>query len=708
MCCALLSCRAQPADQATPAATPARSSPTALSEEARLMSAERRRDSAAIQPEALSSRDAGVRRTAARALARIADERSAELLELALADEDPEVMTWGAYGLGYACRGRELKVVPALVARAAGLPPATTPADPPLTSPFEAISDALGRCASREAESTLRAWLLGPRAVAESAALALGRLGERNGKLEDATLVALLDAADRVADPVQNALYPCSRLSPLNASTAARALGLARAVLTSRGPASEFAVRALGRAGDAGSAELGKRLADSSLPPALRAQAVRELTQLGSAGQHALWAAFDTVMPQTPSDTELSAESYGPLSALLAALAPPISGSDSKLRALATLPLDGRGSAALNRRKVHVRCAAAALLAGSNYRDVQLSACDPAPQSSTRDLAVLTAVGREKLVGRRKTAYLVSARSPDAMLREAAISALAEHPELDEAYQLLGDALAGPTAGVVASAAHVLSSYPERAERSASSRAAALAAPSPDPGVVKALSEAYSAAGRRNDIEVQSLLLDAQGALQILSAKESIASACKSDNPTLREHAEKALHLLGEQTRHCGDMPPGDDHDAGASTLGKTVLTLETEAGTLTLTLDPRFAPSAVARLVRLAKTGFYDGIAVHRVVPGFVAQFGDPAGDGYGGDGTPPLRCETSPVPFSAGDVGIALAGRDTGSSQLFVTLGRYPYLDGQYAWVGRAGPGWDRVAAGDRILRVHVGSVP
>ena len=94
----------------------------------------------------------------------------------------------------------------------------------------------------------------------------------------------------------------------------------------------------------------------------------------------------------------------------------------------------------------------------------------------------------------------------------------------------------------------------------------------------------------------------------------------------------------------------------------------------------------------------------MHRVVPGFVAQFGDPSGDGYGGDEQPPLRCETSPIAFGVGSVGIALAGRDTGASQLFVTLGRYPHLDGEYAWLGEAGPGWDRIAAGDRIIHALV----
>jgi len=162
--------------------------------------------------------------------------------------------------------------------------------------------------------------------------------------------------------------------------------------------------------------------------------------------------------------------------------------------------------------------------------------------------------------------------------------------------------------------------------------------------------------------------------------------------------------LLGEQARHCDKFALGSDSNARDPLFQNALLTLETEVGTFTLKLDASLAPSAVARITALVQAGFYDGVAVHRVVPGFVAQFGDPSGDGYGGDDQPPLRCETWPVAFGPGSVGVALAGRDTGSSQLFVTLGRYPHLDGEYAWLGEAGPGWDRLAPGDRILHARV----
>ncbi len=708
----LVACQNQSADPHTHSAAPERVAlPAAVSRES-LLSAEQRRDSSAIGGEALSSRDASVRRTAARALARIADARAAELLPLALADEDPEVSTWGAYGLGYACKGRETKIVRVLIARAASLSneaQAAAASSGALPSPAEAISDALGRCAGPEAESTLRAWLHGPKARAEAAALALGRLVEHSGKLEDATLVALLDAADRAQDPLQNALFPLTRLSALNASTGERVLALALHLIAAHAPGAEFALRALGRIGDPGSAALGKLLADPTLSAGLRAQAARELSMLGAAGQHPLWAAFDSALPQSPSDADLSGASYGPFSAVLDALEPPILSSGAKLQALADLAIGAQDSLTLKRRKVHVRCAAAALLAAVNYQNPRLLACDPASDSPTRELAVLAVLGRDKLRGARKQAYLQRASSKDGPLREAALEQIGQHAELSEAYRVLADALAAKSLGVVASAAHVLSRYPERASRNADESGTLHTAPKPDASVVQALAPAYAAARAQNSVEVQSLLLDAIGALQVLSLKESVNAACSSDNPTLREHAEKALHLLGEQGRHCDQFTPSKDTSIGAAqSTARAQLSLDTDAGPLTLTLDPAFSPNAVARIVALARSGFYDGIAIHRVVPGFVAQFGDPGADGYGGDGKPPLRCETSPLPFSKGSVGIALSGRDTGSSQLFVTLGRYPHLDGQYALIGQAGPGWDQVAAGDRIVHARVSAVP
>jgi cyclophilin family peptidyl-prolyl cis-trans isomerase len=668
-----------------------------------LRTAEIRRDSAAIGETALSSRDLTVRRAAARALARIADARSVELLSLAIADEDAEVSAWAAYGLGFACRGRETKTVHTLVARAASLDEHAQ-ARAPLASPSEAIADALGRCGGAEAESTLRSWLSGPQARAEAAALGLGRLATESGRLSDVTLVLLLEAADRPQNPLVNALYPCTRLSSFNASTEARVRTLALRLIGNQSPGAELAVRALGRTGDEGISALGALLADPKQAASLRAEAARELSALGNPGQRALWAAFDTLSATTPSDADLQAASYGAFSALFDALNAPILSSGSKLQALAELSLGSSDNPSLKRRKLHLRCGAAALLAGKNYQNARLLACDASPDSPVRELNVLRAIAGDKLVGSRKQAYLSRAAAKDDLLREAALALLSEHAELAESYRVLAAALSAKSLGVVAGAAHVLSSYPERAARVNDATSDAHAAPNPDSSVVQALTQAYARASARHNIEVQSLLLDTIGALQVLSLKEAVNQACTSDNPTLREHAEKSLHLLGEQARRCDKFAPSSGANPAEPPAQTDLLTLETDAGSLTLKLDAAFAPNAVARVVALAQAGFYDGIVIHRVVPGFVAQFGDPSSDGYGGDEQPPLRCETSPIAFGVGAIGVALAGRDTGSSQLFVTLGRYPHLDGEYAWLGEAGPGWDRVAAGDRILHATV----
>jgi len=90
--------------------------------------------------------------------------------------------------------------------------------------------------------------------------------------------------------------------------------------------------------------------------------------------------------------------------------------------------------------------------------------------------------------------------------------------------------------------------------------------------------------------------------------------------------------------------------------------------------------------------------------VEGFVVQFGDAPGDGFGEPDQPPLPCERSPLTFEPFDVGMAIAGRDTATTQWFVALDRYPQLDGVYTRIGRAEGPWDLLAAGDRVHRVRL----
>ncbi len=112
---------------------------------------------------------------------------------------------------------------------------------------------------------------------------------------------------------------------------------------------------------------------------------------------------------------------------------------------------------------------------------------------------------------------------------------------------------------------------------------------------------------------------------------------------------------------------------------------------TVTLKLDPTVAPMNVANLVLLARKRFFDGHLVPRVVPDFVVQMGSPCDTMDGGPGYT-VRCEDSTHWYGPGSVGMALAGKDTGGSQFFITTNATPHLTGHYTWLGQvANPSHD-----------------
>ena len=124
------------------------------------------------------------------------------------------------------------------------------------------------------------------------------------------------------------------------------------------------------------------------------------------------------------------------------------------------------------------------------------------------------------------------------------------------------------------------------------------------------------------------------------------------------------------------------------------IATIQTEKGDIVLELLPEQAPLAVNNFVFLAREGWYDGVTFHRVLPGFVAQAGDPSGTGFGGPGYA-FGNEVSPdLKFDqAGIVGMANAGPDSNGSQFFITLDAAPNLDGGYTIFGRVVEGLDVV---------------
>jgi cyclophilin family peptidyl-prolyl cis-trans isomerase/HEAT repeat protein len=133
---------------------------------------------------------------------------------------------------------------------------------------------------------------------------------------------------------------------------------------------------------------------------------------------------------------------------------------------------------------------------------------------------------------------------------------------------------------------------------------------------------------------------------------------------------------------------------------------IETTRGVIELELNVVDTPMTSRNFIELARAGFFAGLKVHRVVPTFVVQAGDPRGDGEGGPGyTVPDELNTQP--YLRGTVGMALDWRDTAGSQWFITLSPQPHLDARYTAFGRVVNGWDvldQIAQWDAIDRVRI----
>jgi cyclophilin family peptidyl-prolyl cis-trans isomerase/HEAT repeat protein len=133
---------------------------------------------------------------------------------------------------------------------------------------------------------------------------------------------------------------------------------------------------------------------------------------------------------------------------------------------------------------------------------------------------------------------------------------------------------------------------------------------------------------------------------------------------------------------------------------------VQTDRGEIELELLPEEAPLTVLNFVRLAEKKFFDGLDVHRVVPNFVMQTGDPRGDMWGSPGYS-IRSEFNRLRYVRGTVGMASAGPDTEGSQWFITTSDQPHLDGRYTIFARVRKGMEIVEAlqvGDKIHHVTI----
>ncbi len=131
-----------------------------------------------------------------------------------------------------------------------------------------------------------------------------------------------------------------------------------------------------------------------------------------------------------------------------------------------------------------------------------------------------------------------------------------------------------------------------------------------------------------------------------------------------------------------------------------------TNKGQIKIHLFPEYAPLTANNFIHLVNSQFYNGLFFHRVVPDFVIQGGDPAGDGWGGPGYM-IPSEDNALPFKRGSVGIATSGFDTGGSQFFICHSRQPHLDGNYTLFANVIDGIeviDLITQGDYIETIQL----
>jgi cyclophilin family peptidyl-prolyl cis-trans isomerase/HEAT repeat protein len=229
----------------------------------------------------------------------------------------------------------------------------------------------------------------------------------------------------------------------------------------------------------------------------------------------------------------------------------------------------------------------------------------------------------------------------------------------------------------------------------------------------RALATALGVALRDKDLNDAALaIIDSLGKQKKKAANEAIESALDSSDYLVRRRAVQVLKAngAGDFSSRIGIVQTRNtpaDYARAVDRIGKkTYATVKTNKGSFTIEFLPEDAPLNVDNFIQLAKRKFFNGIVVHRVVPNFVIQDGDPRGDGNGGPGFQ-IRCEINMAPYERGAVGMALSGKDTGGSQWFITHSPQPHLDGGYTVFGNVISGMnvvDNIVVGDLIQSVSV----
>ena len=219
----------------------------------------------------------------------------------------------------------------------------------------------------------------------------------------------------------------------------------------------------------------------------------------------------------------------------------------------------------------------------------------------------------------------------------------------------------------------------------------------------------YSRFSKPGAIEAQ------RAALQILSAlsfvPDSAAQALlwnKAGHPlvqrSLKTYFPKTDWSGFTESSYLDQLPPFLQPDSIPEYAANPFVEIKTSRGTITVELFPKRAPLTVTHFLHLAKTGFYNNLTFHRVVPDFVIQGGDPLNTGWG-SADYLIPSEDNSLPFVRGSMGIATSGFDTGSCQFFICQSEQPHLTGNYTNFGVVRTGMhivDQILPQDKILSI------
>lgn len=692
---------AEPAPPAGPVAQVGEPGPAFLTL-AELVAAADRRAPAPDDAVVLGARapDPALRRAALLAAARAHDpgDASIALLRAGLRDPDATVRDAASLGLGAlgpeAPRGLDAVLAGAVVAEEDAATRAVMLRD-------------LGRLATDRALAAVAAHLRDADPLArEAACLAVAERGiaARPVSRETRSRVAsLLDSAQ--PEPVRFACaYALARVPPSGGPAELRGetVALSLAVGDPSPRVRQFAYRALGRAPEVDVALLAHGIEDDDWQ--VRVQALRALGAAAArdeAGVRALAGALRRARERLVEGRTV--RPGGPVHVFLVAVeaAAPVARS-GPLHDVAAALLTELADLEPSRDQGLVHCAAAELVDRGRGWPSRVTTCG-GESVAEWERAVLEANVLGDLEGAEaqrlaRLRRLMEHETP--AVREATVAAAAKIVAVD-ANALILEALAIDDAGVRAAALEALTTVAER-------RPTELVVPPPLPAArVRDALRSLREATPEDELETLVTWIGAVAATDARELAPQVQALTGHSNQGVRERA-RALGRTWALEVSATHEPIPNPIDGGA--LGepgdRPRVRLHTTRGPVVIELRPDAAPTTVARFLGLVADGFFEDRRVHRVVPAFVVQTGDPRGDGYGGPGWA-QRCEDNRLAYDRGTVGMALAGRDTGGSQFFVTHGPQPHLEGRYTAFGQVLEGMDAIDAlqrGDRLVRAEL----